>query len=99
MRLQAGDRVLFCSDGICGLVDDPEIEAALRLPDLDQASDQLVDEALAEGGIDNITAIVADVVEADGGGVTAVLGAAAERAIPPVGARRPGRPRTPARTP
>ena len=28
----------------------------------------MVDDALAEGGIDNITAIVADVVEGDGGG-------------------------------
>ena len=64
--VQAGDRFMFCSDGICGLVDDPEIEAALRLPDLDAALRQLVSEALAEGGIDNITAIIADVVE-DGG--------------------------------
>ncbi len=37
VRVHAGDRVLFCSDGICGLVDDPEIEVALRSPDLDQA--------------------------------------------------------------
>ncbi len=64
--VQAGDRLMFCSDGVCGLIDDDEIEAALRMPDLDAALDQLVSEALAEGGIDNITAIVADVVE-DGG--------------------------------
>ena len=85
--LQAGDRLLFCSDGVCGLVEDDEIFDALRVPDLEQAMVQLVDDALAEGGIDNITAIVADVVEGNGGGTTAVLGAAAERKIPPVGAR------------
>ena len=62
----AGDRLMFCSDGVCGLVDDDQIEAALRLSTLDAAVEKLVSEALAEGGIDNITVIVADVVEADG---------------------------------
>ncbi len=88
--VQAGDRVLFCSDGICGLVDDPEILEALLVPELERALDHLVGEALAAGGIDNITAILADVVDADpptgsGQGVDAVvLGAAAERKIPEV---------------
>jgi PPM family protein phosphatase len=78
----AGDRVLFCSDGVCGLIDDATIATALRLPDLDDALHQLVAEALAEGGIDNITAIVADVVESGGTTTDVVLGAAAERDIP-----------------
>ena len=26
MEVRAGDRLMFCSDGVCGLVDDPEIE-------------------------------------------------------------------------
>ena len=82
MPVQAGDRFMFCSDGICGLIDDAEIEAALRLPDLDAALNQLVSEALAEGGIDNITAIVADVVEDGGTDGTLVLGAADERELP-----------------
>jgi len=80
--VQAGDRFMFCSDGICGLVDDPEIEAALRVPDLDAAMHRLVSEALAEGGIDNITAIIADVVEEGGTDDVLVLGAADEREIP-----------------
>ncbi len=87
VQLRAGDRLLFCSDGVCGLVEDEAISEALRVPDLDQAMTQLVDHALSEGGIDNITAIVADVVDGSGGGTTAVLGAAAERTIPPVGTR------------
>ena len=37
VTLAAGDRLLFCSDGVCGLVDDPEIAAALALPDLEEA--------------------------------------------------------------
>ena len=78
----AGDRLMFCSDGVCGLIDDEEIEAAPRLPALDAAVERLVSEALDEGGIDNITVIVADVVEADGTEAPVVLGAAGERTIP-----------------
>ena len=61
-----GDRLMFCSDGVCGLIGDDVIEQALREPDLHSALDHLVAESLAEGGIDNITVIVADVVEAGG---------------------------------
>ena len=82
VRVQAGDRLMFCSDGLCGLVGDPEIQTALQIDDLDQSLDELVAQALAEGGIDNITVIVADVVDAVGSADPVVLGAAAERDIP-----------------
>ena len=85
----AGDRLMFCSDGVCGLIDDDQIEAALRLPDLEGAVSQLVEDALAEGGIDNITVIVADVVEADGTKAPLVLGAAGERTIPALDGQAP----------
>jgi protein phosphatase len=84
-----GDRLMFCSDGVCGLIDDDQIEAALRLPDLDDAAAKLVSDALAEGGIDNITVIVADVVEADGTDTPVVLGAAGERTIPSMDGQAP----------
>ncbi|HEX8488021.1 MAG TPA: protein phosphatase 2C domain-containing protein [Propionibacteriaceae bacterium] len=95
VKVQPGDRLLLCSDGLCGLVDDPVIEQALLLPDLETALRRLVDEALAEGGVDNITVILADVVDpgatgvvADGETATAeVLGAAAELRIPAVETR------------
>jgi len=85
--LAAGDRLLFCSDGLCGLVSDPEIAASLALDDPAQALDRLVGDALAEGGIDNITVILADVVESGGSTERVVLGAAAERNQPtaPIG--------------
>lgn len=85
--LRAGDRLMFCSDGVCGLIDDPVIAAALARPHLDDALAHLVAESLAEGGIDNITVIVADVVDSGGTEIAAVLGAAAERVIPPMGSR------------
>lgn len=83
--VEPGDRLLLCSDGLCGLVDDPVIEAAMRTPDLDSALRQLVAEARAEGGIDNITVILADVVESTVSEQPVVLGAAAELAIPATG--------------
>jgi serine/threonine protein phosphatase PrpC len=84
VALRPGDRLMLCSDGVCGLVDDAVIEQALTLDTIDEALELLVSESLAEGGIDNITVIVADVVEADGTADTAVLGAAAERVIPAI---------------
>jgi serine/threonine protein phosphatase PrpC len=88
--VRVGDRLLLCSDGLCGLVDDQLIEECLLTRDRDQALTRLVREALAEGGIDNITIILADVAEsaavtpvtAPEASQAVVLGAAAERAIP-----------------
>ena len=92
VALHPGDRLMLCSDGVCGLVDDGMIAEALGRDTIEEALALLVSESLAEGGIDNITVIVADVVEADGTADTAVLGAAAERVIPPVPHSRTGQP-------
>ena len=79
---------MFCSDGVCGLIDDDMIEVGLQLPDLNDALQRLVVESLHEGGIDNITVIVADVVESGGNDDLLVLGAASEQPIRPPGAPR-----------
>lgn len=86
--VQAGDRLMFCSDGVCGLIDDDVIAAGLQIPDLDQAVERIVAESLHEGGVDNITVIVADVVESGGSDEVMVLGAASDQPI-----RVPGAPR------
>ena len=100
LELAAGDRLMFCSDGLCGLVDDVEIAELLALPDRDEALAALVAAARREGGVDNITVLVADVVETATGlagapadaaetpsyaSSSVVLGAAAERSVPPTG--------------
>ena len=88
LPVKASDRVMFCSDGVCGLIDDDVIAAALQIPDLDQAAERLVAESLREGGIDNITVIVADVVESGGSDEVVVLGAASDQVQAPGAPRR-----------
>ncbi|MFT3859814.1 PP2C family protein-serine/threonine phosphatase [Micropruina sp.] len=76
--VRVGDRYLLCSDGLCGLVTDTAIEAVIGGSDPEQVVDELVRIAYAEGGLDNITIVLADVVENGPAGETQVLGAAAE---------------------
>lgn len=56
-------RLLLCSDGISGMIDDAAIARVLaEVPDPQDAADRLVVEALEAGGLDNATAVVADVL-------------------------------------
>ena len=50
-----GDRWLVCSDGLHGLVPDSRIAEILAEPDADRAADLLLQEALENGGRDNIS--------------------------------------------
>jgi protein phosphatase len=60
MKLEDGDRVLLCSDGLTEMVDDKTIAGLLAdAPGSHQACDVLVQRALDNGGRDNITVIVA----------------------------------------
>ena len=64
--LRAGDRVLFCSDGLTDMLREPEIGDILRDErDPDAAAQRLVDAANAAGGSDNITVLLID-IEDDG---------------------------------
>lgn len=77
LDIVAGDRLLVCSDGLCGLMTDAEIaEVAVAGLPRAQTIEQLVHLAHAAGGHDNITIVLAD-VETDGPlGAVALLGAA-----------------------
>jgi PPM family protein phosphatase len=57
-----GDRYLLCSDGLCGVIDANKIAECLSHEDLTQAVTMLIDAAMAAGAPDNITVVVADVV-------------------------------------
>jgi serine/threonine protein phosphatase PrpC len=69
---RTGDRYLLCSDGLSGVVSEETLAEALKDPDPQSTADRLVELALRSGGPDNITVIVADVVE-DGGQGTALI--------------------------
>jgi len=60
LRLENGDRLLLCSDGLTDLVDDPTITEILRdAPGANDACERLIQRALDSGGRDNVTTIVA----------------------------------------
>ncbi len=61
-----GDRLLLCSDGLSREVSDSQVAATLRrVEDPAAAARELVSEAKAQGGNDNITVVVVDVVTGD----------------------------------
>jgi serine/threonine protein phosphatase PrpC len=59
--LAAGDRLVLCTDGLTNMVDDKGIAVLLGKGDPMEATDALVEAALANGGIDNVTVIVVQV--------------------------------------
>ncbi len=62
INVETGDRLLICSDGLSGMIFDDQIENTLRrVQDPQRCASQLVNEAIAAGGHDNVTLIVADV--------------------------------------
>ena len=62
--LVTGDRYVLCSDGIVDEVDDPAIAEVLAVsPDPQAAADALVALANQNGGHDNTTVVVIDVLE------------------------------------
>jgi protein phosphatase len=66
-EVRDGDRYLLCSDGLSGVVSEETLAEALKDPDPEATADRLVELALRSGGPDNVTVIVADVVEDTGG--------------------------------
>jgi protein phosphatase len=61
---RAGDRYLLCSDGLSGVVSEETLHKTLStVADPDEAVVQLIELAIRGGGPDNVTCIVADVVD------------------------------------
>ena len=64
INVSVGDRLIVCSDGLSSMVEDSQIEAlAVSTATPEDAVDALVDCALEEGGHDNVTVVVVDVID------------------------------------
>jgi protein phosphatase len=73
---QAGDRYLLCSDGLSDPVSTETIREALEIPDVNESALRLIELALRGGGPDNVTVVVADVVDVDYGQTQPILAGA-----------------------
>jgi protein phosphatase len=62
VRLQPKDQLLLCTDGLTDMVGIDRIAQCLdESPDAQSACDKLIEAALAAGGKDNVTAVLARV--------------------------------------
>ncbi|MDY6869853.1 MAG: protein phosphatase 2C domain-containing protein [Actinomycetota bacterium] len=73
---RAGDRYLLCSDGLSDPVSHETIAEAMQIPDVAESADRLIELALRGGGPDNVTVVVADVVDYDYGQTAPILAGA-----------------------
>ena len=59
------DRYLVCSDGLTGVLSDKEIKSLIKGKDAAVAVDALIDATYINGAPDNVTVILADLVESN----------------------------------
>jgi PPM family protein phosphatase len=87
IELAPGDRLLLCSDGASGVLDDHRLADILTTGSPEFAAVELVRASLEAGSSDNVTCLVADAVEAGKppgpgeAGEPVLVGAAAERRL------------------
>ncbi|NDZ92955.1 serine/threonine-protein phosphatase [Streptomyces sp. SID6673] len=75
---RAGDRYLLCSDGLSDVVSEETLADTLgSIVDHKECADRLIELALRGGGPDNVTVIVADVVDTEYGDSRPIVGGAA----------------------
>ena len=84
---RVGDRYLLCSDGLSDPVSHETILDALQIPDVAESADRLIELALRGGGPDNVTVVVADVVDYGYGQTQPILAGAVsgddDQTLPP----------------
>ena len=59
-RLEPGDILLLCSDGLSGALNDAEITGVLGAHRVSTAADRLIECALAQGARDNVSVVVVE---------------------------------------
>ena len=59
LQVQELDRILLCSDGLSGMIQDEEIWSIVQTaPDVEEAARRLITKAMNNGGEDNITVVI-----------------------------------------
>jgi PPM family protein phosphatase len=82
LEVHAGDRLLICSDGVTDFMSSDEIVEALGNDDPQDAAQELAGRALRAGSRDNVTCLVAEVVDGDSGyDIPLVMGAVGRGAV------------------
>ncbi len=61
VEVEAGDRLLLCSDGLTSMIEDPEVAEILAQGAPEEAVWNLIEAANRAGGEDNVTVIVVDI--------------------------------------
>lgn len=56
--VQKGDILILCTDGLCGVLEDEDLRLIVEHTSPDESVQRLIERANAEGGPDNVTAIV-----------------------------------------
>lgn len=85
LEMEAGDRILLCSDGLFGMIDDDLIRSVMEEEsDPQRATERLCEEAVHAGGNDNVTAVVVDFLPASS---APAGGAGRSVSTPPAGLR------------
>jgi protein phosphatase len=92
LEVRPADRLLLCSDGLTGMIEEEQVASILTSnQDPQAAADALVEAANEAGGQDNITAIVIDILEDDDARAAAAVATPEETTGPtePVAAAEP----------
>ncbi len=94
-----GDRYLLCSDGLSDVVGTEKLAETMKIADRQACADKMIELALQGGGPDNVTVIVADVVDEEPSQATQALaaGPGTDNHLKPV--PQPGQSTSPPRPP
>jgi PPM family protein phosphatase len=97
-EVRTGDRYLLCSDGLSDVVGFEKLAETMQLADRQQCADKMIELALQGGGPDNVTVIVADVVDEEPN-VTQAFGPGTDNHLHPVANPNTSPPRPPVMPP
>ena len=64
-EVNSKDRFLLCSDGLSSVLTEKEIKSLLKKSNRDEAAVALIEATYINGAPDNVTVVVADVIDAD----------------------------------